>query len=131
MKDKVDQFKALIFKRTPDTSSSELSLDIEMFNILWAVDGSRTVATIALEGCYDSKYLYSRLVELHRMHLIEIVKANQSTNLHPKTTILHSATKKKTTTKNVSHKKKGPKIEEDVVGYIRTMLSNDGFKWDS
>jgi hypothetical protein len=94
-----------------------------MFNILWAVDGSRTVANMALEGRYDPKYLYSRLIELYQMKLIEIVKTTQSTNPQP-------TTKKDTNVKkDLSDKKETPKIEEDVVGYVRTMLSKDGFNW--
>jgi hypothetical protein len=123
MKNKVDQFKSLIFRRTSDSRESESSLDIEMFNILWAVDGSRTVANMALEGRYDPKYLYSRLIELYQMKLIEIVKTTQSTNPQP-------TTKKDTNVKkDLSDKKETPKIEEDVVGYVRTMLSKDGFNW--
>lgn len=121
MQNKMDQFKALIFKHTPGTRSSA-SLDVEMFNILWAVDGSRSVAKMAREGRYDPKYLYSKLIELYQMKLIEIVKAIQSADPP-------STPKKKTTAKNGSDKKERPKIEEDVVGYVRTMLSKDGFNW--
>lgn len=123
MKNKIEEFKEFIFRRSPDIELSNVSLDIKLFNIFCFLDGAKTVAHIAEEGLYDPEDLFGNLIKLYQMNLIEIVKSKKiKDRLDP--------TLKKSAPKVVPKQKDSPQIEDDVVGYVRSMLSNKGFNWN-
>lgn len=122
MNTKLEQYQKLIFKRVDDIDLSGLSLDIGMFNILWSLDGSQTVGSIVEKEFYALEDLCSKLLALYQMQLIEVVQPS-------KTDRPEKAKEIKAPSKVVHEKKVTPPIEDDLVGYVRTMLSNDGFDW--
>ena len=65
-----------IFKRSDSVNMSDFRSDIKTFNILFALDGKRSVKTIATEDNFDIDELSSKLKELHDQGLIERAAEN-------------------------------------------------------
>ncbi len=61
-------------KQAENVNISDLSLDIKMTNIFWAMDGSRDLKTVAREDAYDLEELAANVQNLVDMGALE---ANQ------------------------------------------------------
>jgi hypothetical protein len=60
-----------IFKRSDSVNMSDFRSDIKTFNILFALDGKRSVQTIATEDNFDIDELSNKMKELYDQGLIE------------------------------------------------------------
>jgi hypothetical protein len=57
----------MTFKTAPDKDFSAIKSDLQMFNILTAMDGMRSVGTIAKEDFYDLDFLAVKVSQLVEM----------------------------------------------------------------
>lgn len=60
-----------VFKRSDTVNMSDFRSDIKTFNILFALDGKRSVQTIATEDNFDVDELSNKMKELYDQGLIE------------------------------------------------------------
>ena len=67
----LEQFGRTIFKRSDRVNVSEYATDIQSFNILFALDGNRSVETIAIQDAFDLDDLISKVKEFYDQGLIE------------------------------------------------------------
>lgn len=70
-----------IYRRRPGIDLSSLKTDIKIFNIIMAMDGIRSVATIAREDAYEIEDLVEQVNELVGMGLLESVHGDHSGNV--------------------------------------------------
>ncbi|MFZ1986711.1 MAG: hypothetical protein WAU91_20035 [Desulfatitalea sp.] len=68
-----EEIAKTIFKRSARLKLSDYTNDIRTFNILFALDGKRSVETIAVQDAYDPDELVSRLKAFYDEGLIESV----------------------------------------------------------
>lgn len=68
------EIENMIFKRVEGKDLSALRNDIQMFNIITAMDGYRTVSTIARENLYETDFLTEKVKQLVRIGLLEPVE---------------------------------------------------------
>jgi hypothetical protein len=73
----VNQIAHMRFTRKADIDLSTFNLDIQMWNVVNALDAKRDVKTIAREDGYDLNDLHQKIVQLHQMGLIEDVGSNE------------------------------------------------------
>lgn len=66
----VKELTDLSFERIAPDAEANYSLDLHTLNILWAMDGKRTIGTIALEDHYDLKELTQKVKILLETGLI-------------------------------------------------------------
>ncbi len=67
----------MVFKRSARVKLSDYSNDIKTFNILFALDGKRTVQTIAEQDVFDPDEFTARIKEFYDQGLIEPVEPSQ------------------------------------------------------
>ncbi len=67
----------MVFKRSARVNLSDYSDDIKTFNILFALDGKRTVQTIAVQDAFDRDEFAARIKEFYDQGLIEPVVPSQ------------------------------------------------------
>jgi hypothetical protein len=75
MKVSIDKFAELIIKRSEMVDVSNLSLNIHLANIFWALDGTRTVQAIARQENYELQDLIkniSLLIEKGMVYVSDI-----------------------------------------------------------
>lgn len=75
MDESVQKLSELPFKQSKNVNISDLSLDIKMLNIVWAMDGSRDLKTVAREDGYDLNELAAEVQNLMRMGVLEVNQA--------------------------------------------------------
>lgn len=66
----MDGFEAIIFRRVDGVNYSKIRNDVRMFNVFLAIDGERSVRTIAREDAYDTEYLATQIDKLEKMGLL-------------------------------------------------------------
>lgn len=64
----------MIFKRVEGKELSVFNNDIQMFNIIMAMDGRRSVGTIARENYYEVEFLSEKVKQLVQMEVLELVE---------------------------------------------------------
>lgn len=70
----MDDITKMVFQQSKDGPLKIGSqLDISLLNILWAMDGQRSVADIAQEDAYDLQELAEKVQGLIDMSLIEVI----------------------------------------------------------
>lgn len=69
----LEQIGSTIFKRSDHLNLSDYSDDIKSFNILFALDGKRSVQTIAVQDAFDQDDLINRIKGFYDRGLIEPV----------------------------------------------------------
>ncbi|MGD9006913.1 MAG: hypothetical protein PVG41_03275 [Desulfobacteraceae bacterium] len=69
----LEQIGSTIFKRSDGFNVSDYTDDIKSFNILFALDGKRSVQTIAEQDAFDLDDLTNRIKEFYDQGLIEPV----------------------------------------------------------
>lgn len=79
----------MTFRCLPSVNISDHSKNLQVFNLLMAIDGKRSVATIAREDAYDLESLTGKINQLLQMNLIEAVGGAGASM--PKTLIAHMA----------------------------------------
>lgn len=62
----------MVFKRSENADSSQVTKDIQLSNVLWAVDGARSIGAIAAEDHYDLEELHEKMMHLVRLGIIEL-----------------------------------------------------------
>lgn len=67
------EMAGMYFKRIEGVSLSDQGVDIQMFNIVVILDGSRDVQTVAREEGYDLKDLLQKIFRLQELGLVEAV----------------------------------------------------------
>jgi hypothetical protein len=67
----LEELLELTFKQSEKVNAPDLSLDIKMSNIFWAMDGSRNLKTIAREDAYDLEELAASVLTLMKMGALE------------------------------------------------------------
>jgi hypothetical protein len=67
-----DDFYDVIFKCADNKNPSDYSSDIKLLNVVWSMDGIRTLGQIARDGRYDLKELSQIALKLLDMGLIVI-----------------------------------------------------------
>ena len=70
----LQELSEMTFKQSENVNISDLSLNVKMLNIFWAMDGTRDFKTVAREDAYDLEELAADVQTLMRMGLLE---ANQ------------------------------------------------------
>jgi hypothetical protein len=65
-----------VFKRSDRVKMSDYHADIKTFNILFALDGKRSVQLIAAQDAYDPDELTAKLKELYDQGMVEPVMVN-------------------------------------------------------
>lgn len=71
----LQELSEMIFKKSETINISDLSLDIKMLNIYWAMDGSRDLKTVARDDAYDLEELAANVQNLLRMGALEVNQA--------------------------------------------------------
>lgn len=71
----LEQISRTIFKRSDRFNMSDYANDIKSFNVLFALDGKRSVETIAEQDAFDLNDLINRIKEFYDLGLIEPVEA--------------------------------------------------------
>jgi hypothetical protein len=66
-----NEIKDMVFRRSHGTELSTYKNDLQTFNILLALDGKRTVATIAKEDFYELDMLSAKIEQMLAKGLIE------------------------------------------------------------
>jgi hypothetical protein len=69
----INEMSEMTFRRAPGTDISKYKSDLQIFNLLMAIDGRRTVGTIAKEDFYDLADLTAKIERLLAKGLIEQV----------------------------------------------------------
>lgn len=67
----LQELSEMVFRKSENVNISDLSLDIKMQNIYWAMDGSRDLKTVAREDAYDLEELTANVQNLLKMGLLE------------------------------------------------------------
>lgn len=67
----LQELSEMTFKQSENVDISDLSLDIKMLNIFWAMDGSRNLKTVAREEAYDLEELAASVQNLMSMGALE------------------------------------------------------------
>lgn len=67
----LEEIGKTIFKRSARVNMSDFSSDIKTFNVLFAVDGKRSVQTIATEDNFDLDELSNKMKDLYDQGMIE------------------------------------------------------------
>ena len=78
MKNKNDDLSQIVYKRLEQKNPSAIKLDIAMQNVLWAIDGNKTLESIAREGHYDLNELKRKTEILLQQGLIQITKTSDN-----------------------------------------------------
>lgn len=76
-----DNISAMSFRRIPGGKLKKLSLDGRMSKVLMAVDGEKSVTSLAGELAMDEGVLKGILIKLHDRNLIETVKKPTPNNI--------------------------------------------------
>lgn len=71
MDNSLQALSEMTFKQSEKVNISELSLDIKMLNIFWAMDGSRDFKTVAREDGYDIEELAAGVQNLMKLGALE------------------------------------------------------------
>ena len=71
MKSTEDDFKGMVFQRKKGIQLSDFSLDLQLFNVAMALDGTRDICTIAHEENYELRVLTEKIKQLNEKGLIE------------------------------------------------------------
>lgn len=74
MDNSLQELSEMTFKQSEKVNISDLSLDIKMLNIFWAMDGSRDFKTVAREDGYDHEELAAGVQNLMRMGALEAIQ---------------------------------------------------------
>ena len=69
----VEKIGSTIFKRSARLNLSDYADDIKTFNVLFALDGKRSVKTIAVQDAFDPDELEVRIKAFYDQGLIEPV----------------------------------------------------------
>lgn len=72
MEKSLQELSEMTFKQSKNVNITDLSLDIRMKNILWAMDGSRDLKTVAREDAYDLEELATDVQNLMKMGALEV-----------------------------------------------------------
>ncbi|MGD9369130.1 MAG: hypothetical protein PVH87_25715 [Desulfobacteraceae bacterium] len=67
----LQELSEMTFKQSENVDISNLSLDIKMLNIFWAMDGSRDLKTVAREEAYDLEELAASVQNLMKIGALE------------------------------------------------------------
>lgn len=67
----LEEIGKIVFKRSARVNMSDFSSDIKTFNVLFAVDGKRSVQTIATEDNFDLDELSNKMKDLYDQGMIE------------------------------------------------------------
>jgi len=78
MKNTRDDLSQTVFKRIDQTDVSDHNLDVGMKNVLWAIDGQKSLGTIAKEDRYDLNDLTQKTRELLQLGLIQVARASDT-----------------------------------------------------
>lgn len=68
---KMSEISELVFKRIDQPDASDSSVDIQSLNVLMALDGEKTISTIARETGYELASLQEKISLLLKMGMIE------------------------------------------------------------
>ncbi len=79
----ISEIAGRTFKRTSGTDLSAYKNDIKTFNILMAMDGIRSVATIAREDFYEVEALVEKVNQFVEMGLLESIHGASGANVDP------------------------------------------------
>jgi hemerythrin len=66
----MSEIKDLVFKRVDGVDYSKIRNDLKLFNVFLAVDGERSVKTIAQDDAYELDYLSSIIDKMENMGLL-------------------------------------------------------------
>jgi hypothetical protein len=77
MKLSLQELSELTFKRSENVALSDLSLDIKMTNVAWAMDGTRDLATVARQDNYDLQMLAENVQQLIGMGVLQVVPGSR------------------------------------------------------
>ena len=67
----LQELSGMVFRKSENVNISDLSLDIKMQNIYWAMDGSRDLKTVARDDAYDLEELAENVQNLLKMGVLE------------------------------------------------------------
>ncbi len=76
MKFVAGEIPGMVLKRSQGIDTANLSLDLSLSNLVWALDGIRTIEAIAREDGYNLDVLVERAGQLLAMGLVEKVVDN-------------------------------------------------------
>ncbi len=79
----IKEIASSTFKHTLGTDLSAFKNDVKTFNILMAMDGIRSVGTIARDDFYEVEALVERVKQLVEMGLLESIHSGASANVDP------------------------------------------------
>lgn len=68
----LQELSEMTFKQSENVNVSDLSLEIRLLNIFWAMDGSRDLKTVARENAYDLEKLAADVQKLVKMGALEV-----------------------------------------------------------
>lgn len=78
-----NEMATMVFKAAPGKDFSAFKNDLQTFNILSAMDGARSLGTIAKEDFYDVKVLSEKVGQLVQMGLLVPVQGGGATSIKP------------------------------------------------
>ncbi len=68
----LQKLSEMTFIQSKNVNISDLALDIKMLNIVWAMDGSRNLETVAREDAYDLEELAANVQNLVKLGALEV-----------------------------------------------------------
>lgn len=68
-----DGISKMILKRSPGVDTAELSLDLSLSNLFWALDGVRSLEILAQDEGYEMDIIFDRANQLMNQGLVEEV----------------------------------------------------------
>jgi hypothetical protein len=66
-----NEWSEMVFKRAQSADLSQKTMDVELTNVFWAIDGKRSLGDIASTGNYDFEHLLDKVQQLVSIGLIE------------------------------------------------------------
>lgn len=70
-----NEWPEMVFKRAQSADLSQKTMDVELSNVFWAIDGKRSLGDIASTGNYDVKRLLDIVQQLVSQGLVEATPA--------------------------------------------------------